>query len=106
MPTSEDRWEIETGTTGWARDAERTVTDAIVGALGNAKGLQGIDCRSSVCRAVVEFPDIAALIDFQKNLLMSAHGWPGEASFRRRETGADAPVVVDCYLGAPPTEEP
>jgi hypothetical protein len=102
-PPPEDRWEVETGNAGWARDAERSVTDAIVGALGSTKGLQDLQCRSSVCRAVVQVDDVKALIEFQKNLVMSADGWPGEASFLRRETGADGPVVVDCYLGAPPS---
>lgn len=100
--TPEDRWDIGTGSKGWARDAERVVTDAIVAALGSTKGLQEIQCRSSVCRAVVQVDDLGALIEFQKNLVMNRDAWPGEASFHRRETG-DGPVVVDCYLGAPPS---
>jgi len=90
---------------GWAATARQELSDDLGRFSGKDVRLQGVECRSSLCRAEVTLTNHEAGVAFMESWVRK-RTWVGPGYAANDETNPDGSARMVVFLGRPGTELP
>jgi hypothetical protein len=92
-------WQREAGDGRGNARAAGDVREKVTMSLPERAELSQLECRATICYVRIVFQDASAKDDFQHQILMGKHNWPGPISFEPAGTTRDGRTMLDCYFG-------